>query len=162
MALWACFRLSPSTLWSISPGLYNILKPWGVDTDLNFAQARVLYFCCLNGKCVCWYQVQPSFPALQRIRWHFQIEECSWLPQTAAAWPQSLVWNIRGDVCPKLGWLVSSTATQRKTMSWKWLDFLIQWTDVSICFLMSCEQIFINNWTQTKTSAGYWPHEEIH
>lgn len=26
-----CFRLSPCTLRSISPGLYNILKPWGVE-----------------------------------------------------------------------------------------------------------------------------------
>lgn len=75
------------------------------------------------------------------IRLRFQIEACSWLPQTAAAWPQSLVWSIRGDVCPKLGWLVSSTATQRKTMSWRWWIFLIQWTDVLICLIMSYEQI---------------------
>lgn len=26
IAAWVCFRLSPSTLWSISPGLYNIFK----------------------------------------------------------------------------------------------------------------------------------------
>lgn len=66
MAVWVCFRLSPSTLWSISPGLYNTLKPWGIDTYLNFTQARVLYFCCLNGKCVGWCQMQPSFSALKR------------------------------------------------------------------------------------------------
>lgn len=131
--LWVWFRSSPSTLWSISPGLYNILKPWGVDTCLSLTQARLLYFCCLSGKRLCWCQLQASFSAPEGIRWRFQIEECSWLPQTAAAWPQSLVWSIRGDACPKLGWLVSSTATQRKTISWRRWDFWIRWTDVSIC-----------------------------
>lgn len=155
MAVWVCFSFFPSALWSISPGPYNILKPWGVDTYLNFTQARVSYFCCLNGKCVCWYQVQPSFSALEGIRWHFQIEECSWLPQTAAAWPQSLVWSIQGDVCPKLGWLVSSTATQRQTMSWRRWDFLIQWTDVLISFILNFDQILLNNWTQTKSNRKW-------
>lgn len=70
------------------------------------------------------------------VRWRFQIEECSWLPQMAAAWPQSLVQSIRGDVCPKLGWLVSSTATQRKTTSRRWWD----------CFIHNA----ISNWAQTK------------
>lgn len=161
MAVWVCFRLSPSTLWSISPGLYNTLKPWGIDTYLNFTQARVLYFCCLNGKCVGWCQMQPSFSALKGIRWRFQTEECSWLPQTAAAWPQSLVWSIRGDVCPKLGWLVSSTATQRKTMPWRRWDFLIQWTDVLICLIMSYEQFIINNWTQTKSCQQRKWHTDL-
>lgn len=161
MAVWVCFRLSPSALWSISPGPYNILKPWGVDTYLNFTQARVLYFCCLNGKCVCWYQVQPSFSALEGIRWRFQIEDCSWLPQMAAAWPQFLVWSIQGDVCPKQGWLASSTATQRKTMSWRRWDFLIQWTDVSICIIMNFEQIMINNLTQIKSCKQRKWHTDL-
>lgn len=104
-------------LWSISPGRCHILKPWGVDTVVNFTQACLLYFCHLSGECVRWYQVQPSLKALERFRWRFQIAECSWHPQMAAAWPRSLVWSIRGDVCPKLASLVSSTAAQRKAIS---------------------------------------------
>lgn len=61
IAAWVCFRLSPSTLWSISPGLYNIFKTvrrWYLSE--LYPSPCFLYFSGLNGKCVCSCQVQPS------------------------------------------------------------------------------------------------------